>query len=91
VAYFAPPSPNPFNAATRLGIHLDRPAEVRLYVYDVLGRRVRVLWEGGLDAGARTLTWDARDDRGVKLGSGVYLARLEAEGLVATRKLLLLK
>lgn len=83
--------PNPFNGATRLGIRLDQPAEVQLFVYDVLGRRVRTLWNGTLGAGAQTFTWDARNDHGVALGSGVYLVSLLAQEHVVTRKLLLLK
>ncbi len=91
VAHVLSSSPNPFNGATRLGIRLDRPADVKLFVYDVLGRRVRVLWQGALDAGSRTFAWDARDDHGKVVGSGVYLAVLQADQQIVTRKLLLLK
>lgn len=85
------PTPNPFNQSTRLGFELDRPAEVRLLVYDVLGRRVRSLWSGKLEAGPRHALWDGHDDRGRPLPSGLYVARLEVNDHGFTRKLLLLK
>ena len=86
-----PPTPNPFNHSTLLGFDLDRPAEVRLLVYDVLGRRVRTLWSGAREAGHGRLEWDGRDDRGRPLASGVYLARLELNDETYTCKMMLLK
>ncbi|MBN2170079.1 MAG: T9SS type A sorting domain-containing protein [Candidatus Krumholzibacteriota bacterium] len=83
--------PNPFNpkAAIRFDLPAAGPAE--LAVYDVRGRRVRTLFQGELVAGTHEATWDGRDDGGRALASGIYFARVTAQGRSLTRKLTLLK
>lgn len=65
--------PNPATSATRLAFSLAAPADVRLIVYDVLGREVARLAEGALAPGEHTLALDVRG-----LPAGTYLARLAA-------------
>jgi len=79
--------PNPFNPVTTLVFELDRPAELRAEVFNLLGERVALLSEGSMSAGEHRLSWDAAG-----LASGVYVARLSlsgGEGL--QQKMLLLK
>lgn len=83
--------PNPFNPTTTLHFSLAREGMARLSIHDLAGRRVRVLHEGTLPAGAQRFAWDGRDAAGRALASGVYLARLEIEAEQAGTKLLLLK
>jgi hypothetical protein len=59
---------------------------VRLSVYDVGGRLVEKLVDGVQPAGEHVVEWDARN-----LPSGIYFSRLEAAGVVETRKLVLVK
>ena len=54
-------------------------------------RRVRQLVDGEMSAGAHLVTWDGADEAGRPQPSGVYVAWLEAAGLLATRKLTLVK
>lgn len=76
-------APNPFADATDVSYTLGRPADVRLTVYDAVGRAVAVLSEGRRAAGTHTATLDARG-----LPAGTYLYRLEADGaVVATRRM----
>jgi len=64
---------------------------VRLQLFDVTGRRVRVLADGALAAGRHTLVWDGRLEGGRRAPAGIYFYRLElGAGRVETRKLLLL-
>lgn len=71
--------PNPFNPTTTFAFELERPASVSLRVLDARGRVVRTLAAGrGLAAGEHRLRWRGRDDRGVAVGSGIYLLRLTA-------------
>jgi photosystem II stability/assembly factor-like uncharacterized protein len=84
-------SPNPFNPETTIRYSLPRATQVRLYVYDVSGRLVRRLEEGMEPAGERAVTWNGRDDRGTPVGSGVYIYRLDVDGMRLTRKMSLLK
>jgi flagellar hook assembly protein FlgD len=53
----------------------DSGGMVRVAVYDVAGREVRVLFEGTLPAAGRHVTWDGRDHRGGRASSGVYFVR----------------
>lgn len=78
--------PNPFNPSTTLSLTLPKTGSVRLAIYDILGREVKLLQEGVVEAGEHAVTFD-----GSHLSSGIYFARLESAGLVKTQKLLLLK
>ncbi len=73
--------PNPLAGQAQIAFSLDAPTEVRLAVYDVLGREVAVLADGQVDAGSHAATFDAAE-----LPSGVYLVRLEAGGQVTSHR-----
>jgi hypothetical protein len=81
--------PNPFVASTALTYTLPRDGHLRLEVYDPMGRSVRRLLDSRQIAGTHAVTWDGRDDAGHLAASGVYILRLEAEGISDSRKLLL--
>lgn len=83
--------PNPFNSYTVIPFELPRPAEVRLVVYDIFGRRVRTLAEGELPAGRYSTNWDGRDDAGREASSGVYLYKLEGRGFSEVGTMVLIR
>jgi hypothetical protein len=83
--------PNPFQQAIEIRLSLRRDGPARLAIYDVAGRKVRVLLQGVQPAGARTVSWDGRDDAGLKLAPGAYLVRLEAAGRNETRAVRLVR
>ena len=87
----APNVPNPFNSATQIAYHLSSPGPVRLVIYNVLGQPVRTLVDQFQAAGSYQVQWDARDQRGVSLSSGVYITRLSYPGGEQTQRLLYLK
>jgi hypothetical protein len=68
---------------TRLRFDLGRTSDIRLEVFDLRGRRVRSLATGWYGAGTHVATWDGRDARGTRVGSGAYFARITAGGLDA--------
>jgi photosystem II stability/assembly factor-like uncharacterized protein len=78
--------PNPFNPATTIRFELSKSSEVRLSVYDILGREVTVLVNESKHAGVHQASFD-----GTRFASGVYFYRLTTEGSSQTRKLLLLR
>ena len=79
--------PNPFNPAVVLPLDLATDAtEVSLRVYDVLGRRVRQVWQGPLRAGSHRFVWDGRDEAGKAVAAGVYVYRVEMDGRVEAKK-----
>ncbi len=81
--------PNPFMNRTRFEFDLAYAGTVELAVYDVTGRRVRELVRGRREAGRHELQWDARDDAGRPVPSGVYFFRLRAAGIVHSRPVVL--
>jgi hypothetical protein len=83
--------PNPFNARTTVRFDLPRAGPTELAIYDATGRRIRSLVDETLPPGFHSVEWDATDQRGHRVASGVYFYRLLAEGEVLTRKLVLLK
>ncbi len=83
--------PNPFNPSTEIRFALPKASEVKLEIFNILGRRVRTLMDGFVPAGAKSVTWDGKDDQGRAVSSGVYLYRLNAEEFSQTRKMMLIK
>lgn len=83
--------PNPFNSTAHIGYTLYRRAHVELSIFDARGLLVRRLWKGGVAPGHLQLEWDARDDRGLPVQSGVYFLRLQSDGRTLARKVVLLK
>lgn len=83
--------PNPFNPGTSIPFTLARAGRVTLRIYDVSGRLVATVLDEHRDAGSHVARWDGRrDDAGV-VASGVYFARIEADGETNTRRMVLLK
>ncbi|MDF1545848.1 MAG: cohesin domain-containing protein [bacterium] len=83
--------PNPFNPETNINFDLPAEAHVQMTVFNVLGRKVKVLIDGRLPAGSHIITWDGRDDNSHPVASGLYLYRLVAGNESESRKMMLLK
>ncbi|RKY00442.1 hypothetical protein DRP77_11475, partial [Candidatus Poribacteria bacterium] len=88
--------PNPLNSGTWIPFILSESSEVRIEIFDILGRRVREVDLGLLKAGAyigrdEAAFWDGRNDSGEEMPSGVYFYRLKAGEFEATRRLVILK
>jgi hypothetical protein len=83
--------PNPFNPSTEIRYELSRESTIRLAVFDLEGRRVKLLLDEKRPAGAASVIWDGRDDQGRHLTSGIYLLKLMGPGSVETTKLVMLK
>lgn len=87
----SPPVPNPFQGGVLLRVALASPADVRLDVFDVAGRRVRTMVSGRLAAGYHSFSWEGRDDAGRGSAAGVYFFRLQTGGQEIRRKGILLR
>jgi len=83
--------PNPFNPTTVISYNLPQAGFVNLKVYDLMGREIRNLTSGFENAGMNSAMWDAKDNQGNIVSSGVYIYRLEAAGQAQSNKLILLK
>lgn len=88
--------PNPFNPITKIEFEIGHsdyytPQPVRLDVFNILGQRVKTLVDEDLIPGYHSVTWDATDDKGSRVATGVYLYRLEVGDKSDSKKMLLLK
>ena len=83
--------PNPFNPSTEISYQLPESGSVRLEIYSLVGQPIRTLVQEDQKAGAYTVTWGGRDSHGREVSSGVYFYRFATDGLVKTRRMLLLK
>ena len=86
-----PNRPNPFNPSTRIEYELARSDRVKLEVYDVRARLVRVLVDDSSGAGRHSVRWNGRDERGQSVPSGLYFCLLRTSDGTDSRKLNLLK
>jgi choice-of-anchor A domain-containing protein len=83
--------PNPFNPSTTISFALPEAGEVSLKIYNLRGQLVATLHQGAIAAGRHQMVWDGKDAKGQQVATGVYVYRLEADGFVATKKLMLMK
>jgi len=81
--------PNPFGVGTAIRFRVPAKSNVRLEIFDVSGRLVRVLAEGEYAAGAHAVHWDRRDGSGKPVSAGVYLYRLDAGSYREQKKMVL--
>ena len=78
--------PNPFNPSTSISFSLPQAGNVKLAVYNLLGQEVQTLVNGFMESGSHTVNFEAKN-----LNSGIYLYKLEANGISSVRKMTLLK
>jgi hypothetical protein len=78
--------PNPFNPTTTLAFRLTKPAQVRLAVYDIIGREIMTITNTKLDAGRHKFVLDASNWPG-----GIYFYKVKTANSTITRKMVLAK
>jgi hypothetical protein len=85
--------PNPFNPATTIQFQNPeaRPIKATVGVYNILGQRVRQVFDDLAQPGMTKIVWDGLDESGRAVASGIYLYRLRIDTTTLTRKMILLK
>ena len=87
--------PNPFNPSTTISFYLDKTSEVKLAVYDALGRLVKVLLNDQLSEGHHDIEWNSTNYSGASVGSGVYIYKIivkaENELFSQSKKMIMVK
>jgi len=86
-----PAVPNPFNSTVQISFQIPRKSDIKLEVFDILGRLVQTILSTEIEAGTYTAIWDGKDDDGKNLPSGVYLYRLRCEEFEDTKKMTLIR
>jgi len=83
--------PNPFNPKTVIKYQLPKLSRVKIELYNLLGQKIRTLVDEEKPAGYYQVQWDGRDYTGKSVSSGVYILKLETEGFIKDRKLMLIR
>lgn len=83
--------PNPFNPSTNIEFDVPKKAHIKLTVFNVLGQEVNRLVNEDMAPGKKSVTWNGDSQSGAKVSSGMYFYKLETDGYVSTKKMLLVK
>ncbi len=87
--------PNPFAATgfshTRFSCQIPREMDVEIYIYNVLGQRVKTLVNQKVSAGTHKLNWNGRDDVGNLMPSGIYFYSIRTQQFIKSRKMILIQ
>ncbi|MBK8552643.1 MAG: T9SS type A sorting domain-containing protein [Ignavibacteria bacterium] len=78
--------PNPFNPVTTITYSIPISGIVKIKIYDITGREIRLLVNEAKDAGAYEIQFD-----GSNLASGIYFYKLEAGSFISTKRMILIK
>jgi hypothetical protein len=84
--------PNPFNPTTTIPLFLPEDCEIELSVYNLLGQRVKIIYQGNMEVGKHWFHWDGRDDQNKELSAGIYIYSVNtSKGFQYSRKMIFLK
>ncbi|MBD3374206.1 T9SS type A sorting domain-containing protein [candidate division KSB1 bacterium] len=83
--------PNPFNFNTKIEFSIQEQSSVLLQIFNVRGQLIHTLVDTDLPAGKHRALWDATDEQGMPVSSGVYILRLTSQGKRLTKKMHYLK
>ncbi len=83
--------PNPFNPTTTIEFKLPVKSDVKLYIYNAIGQRIRTLINKPMAPGTYKVIWDAKNESGRKVASGLYFYELRAKNFRQVHKMILMK
>jgi hypothetical protein len=83
--------PNPFNPSTVVTYSVPQKAYVKIVVFNILGQKVATLFDREQNAGTHSISWNAQNDYGHVLGSGVYFMKMQAGSFNQVRKMIFMK
>ncbi|SVB07055.1 uncharacterized protein METZ01_LOCUS159909, partial [marine metagenome] len=83
--------PNPFNPTTQIRYDLPENSYVNINIYDLMGKRVKLLVNSKQDAGYRSIHWNATNEFGQPVSAGMYIYTIQTGQFRQTRKMVLLK
>ena len=83
--------PNPFNPSTKVDVSLSTEKNADIRIFDINGSEVYKVFTGKLGSGSHTFEWNAVNNSGSNVNSGIYFMKLDIGGKIETRKLMLVK
>lgn len=89
--YLSQNYPNPFNLETTIEFEVPYRTRVVMEIYNLLGKEVRQLIDRSYPAGEYSVSWDGRDSNGDITASGLYFYRISFDGIMQSKKMILVK
>lgn len=89
--HLLPNYPNPFNAGTTISFDAPGVRPIELHIFDLLGRRIKTIYQGVSFAGRNVFHWDGTDEGGRSVSTGVYFSMLLSGTTLRAQKILLLR
>ena len=83
--------PNPFNPTTNIQFDLPKAVDVKLVIYDIMGRKITTLVNTHMEAGYKNIVWNGTNDYGKTISSGIYIYRIIAGNNIETMKMSYIK
>lgn len=83
--------PNPFNGVVQIEVDIPKRGEHSLALYDLQGRKVKILQNGLLASGKHSFEWNGADDRNNGVATGIYLAVLQSNAYLRKLKVIYVK
>jgi len=83
--------PNPFNPETKLRLEILIGQDLKIYVYNLLGEKVKTIFNGYINSGTRTFSWDATNNSGLTLPAGIYFILVSSKEVQKVIKVAFLK
>jgi endoglucanase len=83
--------PNPFNPSTTIVYYLPNYEEIEISVYNILGKKIAVLFKGICSPGTHSMVWDGVNLNGKKVSSGIYILTIESNAFLKQRKMILIR
>tara|TARA_B100001142_G_scaffold292926_1_gene312115 strand:- start:50 stop:757 length:708 start_codon:yes stop_codon:yes gene_type:complete len=83
--------PNPFNPKTNIQFSVPEHSFVKLFIYDINGKTISKIINSELEIGHYKVSWNGTNELGRKVGSGVYIYRLQAKNFTSSQKMIFIK
>jgi hypothetical protein len=83
--------PNPFNPTTKIKFSVPSTSIINISVYNILGERIRTLLNREFTTGSFEVVWNGKNNNNIRMASGIYFIRMEAENFLQSIKAILIK
>ena len=83
--------PNPFNPVTKIKYKIKNKTYISIDIYDIKGNHIKNLLSKEMIAGFHKVQWDSKNEKGLKVPSGVYVYTIKSNILSSSKKMILLK
>jgi len=83
--------PNPFNPETVISYSTPKPAQIRIEIYNAIGKKIRTLVDDYVQAGQHQIIWDGKNDNGIQVSTGIYYYIMQSGSFRSMKKAVFMK